>query len=209
MRPASRFGAMHWNIHDFVAGRHQPLAADPATSFGLDLPVPLGGRRARQRDRAGMGEEIHARRRGREDRMPDPDPARRERPHRAARRRRRCSTSSVGAKNKTLKIFTAERRRRRALSGRQPSARRRLHRRLAPERPCKLDDETVVAADRREPRSGAFRGRKVMLHASSDRSPIVCARLGATTRPRRRRAPIPTGRSISSSPSCRAAPPTP
>ena len=45
--------------------RRRPQSDRSARSFGLDLPVPLGGRRPRQRDRAGMGEEIHARRRGR------------------------------------------------------------------------------------------------------------------------------------------------
>ncbi len=85
------FGAMHWNVYDFVAG-HAPT--DPRQHLGLDLPVPLGGRRARQRDRAGMGEEVHPRRRGRQGRMPDPDPARRERPRRAAGRSARSSTSA-------------------------------------------------------------------------------------------------------------------
>ena len=123
------FGAMHWNIYDFVVG-HAPDRS--AADLGLDLPVPLGGRRARQRNRAGMGEEIHARRRGRQGRMPDPDPARRERPRRAARR------SEKALRARRLQEQDAEnlhrgRRRRRALPGRQPPARRRLHRRLADE----------------------------------------------------------------------------
>ena len=38
--------------------------------------------------------------------MPDPDPARRERPRRAARGGARKLYERVGSKNKTLKIFT-------------------------------------------------------------------------------------------------------
>ena len=98
------FGAMHWSIYDFVKG-HAPT--DPRANLGLDFPVPLGGRRARQRDRAGMGEEIHARRRRPESRLPVPDPARRERPRRAARRRQRNSTRG-SAPRKDCKIFTDE-----------------------------------------------------------------------------------------------------
>ena len=41
------FGAMHWNIYDFVAGHKTDHAIDPRTQYGLDLPVPLGGGRAR------------------------------------------------------------------------------------------------------------------------------------------------------------------
>ena len=55
------FGAMHWSI---TTGHRQQGEARSrsAQKLDLDLPVPLGDRRARQRDRARMGEEVHARR---------------------------------------------------------------------------------------------------------------------------------------------------
>ena len=72
--------------HLRLGGRQQGAARGrSAHQLHLDLPVPLGGRRAGQRDRARMGEEVHARGRRAEHRMRVPGPARRERPHRAAR----------------------------------------------------------------------------------------------------------------------------
>ena len=74
----------------------------------LDLPVPLGGRRARQRDRARMGEELHARRRGRaRSNARSWSCTARTTGSCRSRRRRRC-TSGSARRTSTLKIFTAE-----------------------------------------------------------------------------------------------------
>ncbi len=108
------FGAMHWNVYDFV---ERPRPDRSAPNLGLDIPVPLGGRRARQRDRAGMGEEIHARRRGREGHLPDPDPARRERSRRAARGGEETLRADRLEEQDTEDLHRS-RRRRRALPGR-------------------------------------------------------------------------------------------
>src|SRR2546430_16756524 len=81
---AVAFGAMHWNIYDWVAGNKAKLAADPRTSSTsiFQFRWVVG---APERDRARMGEEVHARRRRTADRMRVSRPARRERPDRAAR----------------------------------------------------------------------------------------------------------------------------
>ena len=73
--------------------RQRPRPDRSAPDHGLDLPVPLGDRRARQRHRAGVGEAIHARRGRPPGHLPGADPARRERPHRAGRAPPRRSTS--------------------------------------------------------------------------------------------------------------------
>src|SRR6187551_3358156 len=77
-----------------------------------------------------MGQEIHARRCGRQGSMPDPDPARRERSRRASGGGQ--ETSRVRRlQEQDAKNLHRGRRRRRALPGRQSPARRGLHRRLA------------------------------------------------------------------------------
>ena len=76
------FGAMHWNIHDFVKG-HAP--ADPRQTSGStfqfrwvvgapDNETALEW--SKKFTLEGVADKVT---------MPDPDPARRERPHRAAR----------------------------------------------------------------------------------------------------------------------------
>src|SRR5262245_7755089 len=77
-----------------------------------------------------MGEEVHARGRRTADRMRIPGAARRERSHRAARGSKEAlRTGRLEAQ--THQNFHRRGRRRRALPGRSPPARRRLHRRLA------------------------------------------------------------------------------
>ena len=123
------FGAMHWNVYDFVKG-HAPT--DPRATSASTFQFRWVVRRARQRNRAGMGEEVHARRRRAEDRMPVPGAARRERPHRAAAGGAHSSTSASARRRRTsgsspprkAAPSTA-----RSITG----SRRRLHRRLAAE----------------------------------------------------------------------------
>src|SRR5262245_5605968 len=77
-----------------------------------------------------MGEEVHARGRRTADRMRIPGAARRERSHRAARGSKEALRAGR-LETKAHQNFHRRGRRRRALPGRSPPARRRLHRRLA------------------------------------------------------------------------------
>src|SRR5262245_27504905 len=77
-----------------------------------------------------MGEEVHARGRRTADRMRVPGAARRERSHRAARGSKEALRAG-GLETKAHQDFHRRGRWRRALPGRSPPARRRLHRRLA------------------------------------------------------------------------------
>src|SRR5215475_5577746 len=127
---AVAFGAMYWNIYDYGRGQQGQARGRSAHELHLDLPIPLGGGRARQRDRARMGEEVHARRRRTADRMRVPGAARRERSHRAARGSKEALRAGR-LEAQAHQDFHRRGRRRRALPGRSPPARRRLHRRLA------------------------------------------------------------------------------
>ena len=86
----------------------------------------------------GVADKVH---------MPDPDPARRERPRRAARGGEEALRARRLEEQDAANLHRG-RRRRRALPGRQPAARRRLHRRLAAEKHVDSNTRTV------EPQSG-------------------------------------------------------
>ena len=123
------FGAMHWNIYDFVTG-HAPTDPRQTSGSTFQFRWVVGApdnetalEWAKKFTLEGVADKVD---------LPDPDPARRERPRRAARR------SEETLRARRLEEQDAEnlhrgRRRRRALPGRQPPARRRLHRRLAAE----------------------------------------------------------------------------
>ena len=125
------FGAMHWSIYDWVAGNKAGTGGRSAHEFDVDLPVPLGGRRARQRDRARNGRRssrskawrrtiecpflvLH----GENDRIVPVSEA-------------QTLYEQVGSKRKHLKIFTAEEGGAEHCQVDHRQLRRRLHRRLA------------------------------------------------------------------------------
>ena len=125
------FGAMHWSIYDWVAGNKAALAVDPRTSstsifqFRWVVGAP-DNETALEWAKKFTLEGVAT-----EHRMRVPGAARRKRPHRAA----------VGGEDalragrleaQAPQDFHRRGRRRRALPGRQSTARHRLHRRLAP-----------------------------------------------------------------------------
>ena len=219
------FGAMHWSIYDWVAGNKAALAVDPRTSstsifqFRWVVGAPDNETAlewAKKFTLEGVAEKVA---------MPGADPARRERPDRAGRRRRSTLYERIGSKHKELRIFTAEEggAEHCQVDNRQLGV--DLHRRLAAEDPIARQRRPVTAtvpqvrASRpidglpRPWSNGAAGQSRDGGHCMPQLHPMVrrssCALASACLRRRRRRARIPTGRSASSSPSRRAARPTP